>query len=102
MLIVLLTLVPFQLAPSVLVGTGSNLQDSGESSVKTVETIRYKGGNRDSKREEKNRTVTGGKGRNKQFFFKTGTLGWESGNWVSFRLCLPLSDCGNEDKPLNR
>lgn len=71
-------------------------------SVKTVETIRYKGGNCDSKREEKNRAVAGGKGRNKQFYFKTGTLGWESGNWVSFSLCLPFSDSGNEDKPLNR
>lgn len=89
-------LVPFQLAPSVLVGTGFNLQDSGESRQReTVETIRYKGENCIGKREEKNRADVEGKERNKQFYFKTGTLGNQESGFHS--VCVRLfSDCGNE------
>lgn len=66
-------LVPFRLAPSLLLGMGSNLQDSGKNKQceNSVRAVQYKCGNCDSKREEENRAVAGGRGR-KQFYFKTG------------------------------
>ena len=41
-----------------------------------------------------------GKGEISGFISRLGTLGWKSGSWV-FSLCLPLSNCGNEDKSLH-
>lgn len=69
-------------------------------SLKTVQALHCSCGNSDSERKGENRAVAGGKGRNEQFYFKTGDT-WLDVRQLSCSLCLLLSNCGNEDKSLH-
>lgn len=80
-------------SPSRLGGQGTRhtglLEKAG--SLKTVQALHCNCGNSESERKGKNRAVAGGKGRNKQFYFKTGTLGWTSGSCLVVCVCCFLT-----------
>lgn len=60
--------------------------------MKTVQTVKLKCGNCDSKREEKNRAVAGGKGRISNFISRLGHLaGNQEAGFHSVCVCLFLT-----------